>query len=228
MRSAVKAYQQTRRDQLILENLEFVQHAIHKLLARLPEGVDLENLQQAGVYGLIEAAEHFDPSQGTRFRSFAWPRITGAVIDELRRNSPLPQEMHRKIGLVQSALERLPAPVGVDAIAEHTGLTQDQVEAALEARRLSAGTPFDEEMIPGVDSSPEEPDAVALRNEKKELLARGIQALPEQQRIVLTMYYLDDLRLKEIGAVISLSESRVSRILSKAELALREYIRSKE
>lgn len=227
MQNALKAYQQTRRDQLIQDHLEYVQHVIHRLLSRLPEGVDLENLQQAGIYGLVEAASQFDPARGAQFTTFAYRRITGAVIDELRRNSPLSQELLKRVGLIQQALEVLPSPVSTEALAQHTGLTEEEVESALEARRLSSASFLDEDLMKAATSE-ETPDAAALNNERKQLLADGIRSLPEQQRIVLTMYYLDDMRLKEIGHVMNLSESRISRVLSQAEFRLREFVRSKE
>lgn len=228
MNSALKAYRQTQRDQLILDNLDYVPHVIHRLLARLPEGVDLENLQQAGVYGLIEAAEQFEPRGDTQFTTFAYPRIIGAVIDELRRNSPLPQEMLRRVRLVEQALEVLSPPVSVEAISKQSGLSKEEVESAIEARRLTANAFLEDEMIPTASPENSSPDAAAEWNERKHLLASGIKELPEQQRLVLTMYYLDDMRLKEIADVMNLSESRISRVLSQAEFRLREFVRSKE
>lgn len=228
MQNALKAYKSTQRDQLIHEHLDYVQHVIHRLLSRLPEGVDLENLQQAGVYGLVEAASQFDSGRGVQFTTFAYRRITGAVIDELRRNSPLSQEILRRIGLVQQALELLTPPVSTTALAKHTGLTEEEVESALEARRFTTGSSLDEELMLQPEKTDDAPDAAAIENERKQILAEGIKSLPDQQRIVLTMYYLDDMRLKEIGNVMNLSESRISRVLSQAEFRVREFVRSTE
>jgi len=229
MQSAVKAYRRSQRDQLILDHLEYVQHVIHRLIGRLPDGVDIENLHQAGVYGLVEAAEQFDSGRGTAFTTFAYKRISGIVIDELRRNSPLSQEQMRRVGLVQQALDVLPPPVHPEELAAHTGLSLEEVESALEARRLANAGFLDDEILPLIgDDSVDPPDFHVLRKEQKEQLAAGIEQLAEQQRIVLTMYYLDDMRLKEIGQVMDLSESRISRVLSQAEFRLREFIRPKE
>jgi RNA polymerase sigma factor for flagellar operon FliA len=228
MQNALKAYQRTQRDQLIQDHLEYVQHVIHQMLSRLPDGVDLENLQQAGVYGLVQAASQFEPGRGTKFSTFAYRRIKGEVIDELRRNSPLSQEMLRRIGLVQQSLEILTPPVTTAALAAHTGLTTEKVESALEARRLTTSSILDEELMSASDTDETTNDADALQDEQKQLLASGIKSLPDQQRIVLTMYYLDDMRLKEIAQVMNLSESRISRVLSQAEFRLREFVRAKE
>ena len=227
-RSAVKTYQKAQRDQLILDHLEYVAHVIRKQLNRLPDGVDLENLEQAGVYGLVEAAEQFDPAKGAAFTTFAFPRILGAVIDELRRNSPLSQEAMRRVSLVQHVLEKHPPPVTEEIIAKETGLTVEQVHSALEALRLTSFGLLDEARdLQASRSSGPQPDEELLREERKQLLANGIRDLPNQERIVLTMYYRDDMRLKEIAEALQLSESRISRVLSSAELRLREYIRSR-
>ncbi|MFP6766206.1 MAG: sigma-70 family RNA polymerase sigma factor, partial [Planctomycetaceae bacterium] len=110
-----------------------------------------------------------------------------------------------------------------------TGLSLEEVESALEARRLANAGFLDDEILPLIgDDSVDPPDFHVLRKEQKEQLAAGIEQLAEQQRIVLTMYYLDDMRLKEIGQVMDLSESRISRVLSQAEFRLREFIRPKE
>src|SRR3954469_25606357 len=127
--SSIQAYQrqadQTRRDDLILGHLPLVKHVIGRLVGGLPPGVDAENLESAGVLGLVEAAAKFDPSRNAQFKTFAYLRIRGAIVDELRRNSPLPQHVLGRVSAIRRACRTLPHPVTVDAIVAATGLTAD-------------------------------------------------------------------------------------------------------
>ncbi len=222
---------QTRRNELIESHLGLVRHILGKLVAQLPSGVDVENLESAGVLGLVEAANKFDPERGIKFETYAYTRVRGAILDELRRNCPLPQHVLEKVAKVRRAGESLPPGATVDEVAAAAGLSRDEVADSLTAMRLtrmasrdSGGDPLDAHVA---DRS-EPPDALAERAEQKRLLADAIEALPERERLVVTLYHMEDLRLKEIGQLLDLSESRVSRLLSAAQLALREYIRARE
>src|SRR5690349_24935646 len=99
--------QQSQRDRLILSHLGLVRHVAGKLLAQLPPGLDAENLEAAGILGLVEAAAHYDPARGTQFNTYAYPRIRGAILDELRRNSPPPQQVLEDAARVHLADEEL-------------------------------------------------------------------------------------------------------------------------
>jgi RNA polymerase sigma factor for flagellar operon FliA len=216
---------QTARDELVVSHLWLVRHIIGKVAARLPSGVDVDNLESAGVLGLVEAAGRFDAGRGVDFKSFASLRIRGAIIDEARRNSPLPQEVMRRVSLVAKAHDRLPAPVTTEDLVRETGLTSDEVLDALMAMPLTHVRSLEQ-----LEAEPEEAAAPAgestlERDEQKKLLADAIAGLPERERLVVTLYYMEDLRLKEIGQVLNLSESRVSRLLAAAHLHLRESVR---
>jgi RNA polymerase sigma factor for flagellar operon FliA len=216
--------EQTARDALVVNHLWLVRHTIGKVAARLPAGVDVENLESAGMLGLVEASMRFDASRGVDFKSFAALRIRGAIIDEARRNCPLPQDMMRRVSLVSKAHERLPAPVTTEDLARETGLSIDEVLDALIA------TPFVQvHSLEQLEVDPAEGDAAGEgsaieHEEQKQLLADAIAALPERERLVITLYFMEDLRLKEIGEVLGLSESRVSRLLASAQHQLREYV----
>lgn len=231
MDAATRAYKDVssgnQRDNLILEHLEYVQHILRKMLVTLPASVDAENLESAGTLGLIEAAKQFDPDRGVAFKSFAYPRIRGEIIDELRRNSPLPQRMLQAAAKIRSVCETLPPPVTPEMIATETDLTVDEVENCLEAMRLARPGAWSEteRAAASGDSNP----AQSLEQEEyRRMIADCIEELPEQERLVLELYYMEDLRLREIAEVVELSESRVSRILSRAEFRLREHIRIRE
>lgn len=216
--------EQTARDQLIVSHLWLVRHIIGKIAARLPSGVDIDNLESAGVLGLVEAAQRFDASRGVDFKSFAALRIRGAIIDESRRNCPLPQEVMRRVSMVSKAHERLPAPVTPDDLARATGLSRDEVLDALVALPFVHVRSLEQvEADKGEQSEPPVDSELELE-EQKQLLTEAISALPERERLVVTLYYMEDLRLKEIGQVLNLSESRVSRLLASAQLQLREYV----
>ncbi|MCA9149451.1 MAG: sigma-70 family RNA polymerase sigma factor [Planctomycetales bacterium] len=218
------------RDELIVRHLDYVRHILARMVVSLPDGIDAENLESAGVLGLVEAAQQFDPTRGVPFKTFAFPRIRGAIIDELRRNCPLPQQMLQAIAQVRRACESLEPPVTPEAIAQATTLSPEQVEECLAAIRLTRFGVWDE-MVHGGQVSRErtedDPGTNAERHESKQVLAECIQRLPEQERLVVTLYYLEDMRLKEIGMVLGLSESRISRVLAKAEHRLKEYVRAR-
>jgi RNA polymerase sigma factor for flagellar operon FliA len=200
------------------------------MIAKLPPGVDAENLEAAGVLGLVEAANTFDPRRGIQFTTYAYPRIRGAVLDELRRNSPLPQEMMQRCNLIRKAYRKLPHPVSVEALANETGLSQDQVLDCLAALRMTKMSSLDtnEWVDLNLDDGEEGPEQPLERQELREMLVKGIESLPERERLVVTLYHLEDLRLKEIGQILKLSESRVSRLLNAAMFRLQEYIRGRD
>jgi RNA polymerase sigma factor for flagellar operon FliA len=232
MKTAAQAYRdvsgQNRRDELILAHLPLVRHTLARLVAHLPPGVDVENLESAGVLGLVEAASKFDPERGVKFETFAAWRIRGAVFDELRRNCPLPQHLLEKLTRVRQAYKELRPPVTVEALAHATGLSEEEVADCLTAMRMTRMISWDNLAEPGLALSPEDekPDARAEREEQKQQLADAIGQLDERERLVVTLYYLEDLRLKEIGQLLGLSESRVSRLLQAALFRLGEFLRS--
>jgi RNA polymerase sigma factor for flagellar operon FliA len=221
-----------RRDELILTHLGLVRHVVGKLLAHLPASADQENLEAAGVLGLVEAAAKFDPERGIRFETFAYTRIRGAVLDELRRNNPLPQHVFERLSRVRKAYERLPAGATLEALAQASGLSADDVVECLAAMRLTRVTSLegsrDAPVRQVTDERQQRPDQHAEQSEQKQLLTEAITALPERERLVVTLYYLEDLRLREIGEVLNLSESRVSRLLTAALFEMAEYIRARE
>jgi RNA polymerase sigma factor for flagellar operon FliA len=222
---------QTRRDELILTHLSLVRHVIGKLVAQLPPGADIENLESAGTLGLVEAATHFEAQRGIQFKTYAFLRIRGAVLDELRRNCPLPQHMLQRVAVVRKAYEELQPPVTVEALAAVTGMTSDDVADCLAAIRLTRMVSINhahEALGTNLHNRKQQPASELEQLEEKRLLGQALTSLEERERQVVTLYFLEDLRLKEIGQVLNLSESRVSRILSAALLNLSEFMRSRD
>jgi RNA polymerase sigma factor for flagellar operon FliA len=222
---------QNRRDALILDHLALVRHVVGKLIAHLPPGLDLENLESAGMLGLVEAATNFDASRGVEFKSFAIARIRGAALDELRRNCPLPQHVLERVAKLRRAYQKLEEPVTVETLAEATGLSHDEVLDTLAAIRLTQMVSWErtgEPILTRLDDRQEQPQSEFEREERKRTLAEAIASLPERERLVVTLYYMENLRLKEIGQVLKLSESRVSRVLNAALFQLGEYLRARD
>ncbi len=221
----------SRRDELILQHLSLVRHVIGRLLTELPPGMDVENLKSAGTLGLVEAANKFDPTRGVEFKAYATTRVRGAVLDELRRNCPLPQEVLQRVAKVRKAYEELQPPVSVEALAEVTGLSHDEVVDCLAAIRLTRMVSWEDSgrtQFVRMDDAHDQPESRMERAEQKQILTEAIASLPERERQVVTLYYMEDLRLKEIGHVLKLSESRVSRLLNSAVFQLGERLRAKE
>lgn len=227
MQQFAKAYRnvsnQQFRDELVLQHLDYVSHILNRIVAGLPDGVDIENLQSAGVVGLIEAASKYDASRNVAFKTFSYPRIRGAIIDELRANSPLSQKMMDLVKLVREAMENLEPPYTAEAIGIACNLPVEKVEEGLEAMRMNPHQ-WDSSLTENSKSLWEvrQPDDLMSRQEKQQQLADAIEALPERERLAVTLYYLEGLKLKEIGEVLSISESRASRVLAKAEMTLRQ------
>jgi RNA polymerase sigma factor for flagellar operon FliA len=222
---------QTQREQLILGNLGLVRHILGRLAARLPRGIDVDNLEAAGVLGLVEAANRFEPERGISFKTFAYTRIRGAIYDELRRNCPLPQELLEKTARVRAILHSMPPPASIENLAAASGLSEDEVTECLAAMRMTRNISWDDIASSSnkqLANVAERPDLVLENAERKRLLVEAIMQLPESERLSITLYYMEDLRLKEIGRVLNLSESRVSRLLKSAEHRIEEHIRAKE
>lgn len=217
------------REELILSHLPLVQHIVGRMTMHLPPGVDRDNLRSAGVLGLVEAAGKFDPVRGIKFETFASWRIRGAVLDELRRNCPVPQQLLEKAALVRKARREISEPDDLDRLAETTGLSTDDVADALAALRLTRWLSWETlvEGDPGRCAVDPGPSERAELEDQKRLLAEGITTLPEKQRLVVTLYYMENLRLREIAEVLHLSESRVSRLLQRSLLALEKHLRAR-
>lgn len=230
MKTAIRAYQQAAEnpvEKLILDNVDFVRKILSTMLMGLPEHCDRENLEQAGIVGLVEAARSFDASRKVQFRTFAYCRIRGAIIDELRKNSLLPQRILEQISELRQACDNATGPATPEMLAEKLGWTESQVLETLEATRFSQPhdwTDLNAEVARVRSLTEDSPDRELEAQELKALIADCIEKLPDNERLVLVMYYTEDVTLQEIGSIIGLSESRVSRLLASAKFRLKEMI----
>jgi RNA polymerase sigma factor for flagellar operon FliA len=222
------------RDRLLLEHLPTVRYLARRIHERLPQHVELEDLISAGVVGLIDAFSKFDHNKKVQFKSYAQFRIRGAILDSLRTLDWSPRELRRKGRAVEEAIrattQRLGRAPAEQEIATEMGLMLSEFQQLLgDLKGLEIGSLHvertedsgDQELayIPG--SPEEDPLFRCLKGEMKQRLADAIEELPERERLVLTLYYYEELTMKEIGLTLGVVESRVSQIHSAAVLRLR-------
>jgi RNA polymerase sigma factor for flagellar operon FliA len=231
---ALESATASERDQLLMEHLPTVRYLARRIHERLPQHVELDDLISAGVVGLIDAFSKFDHSKKVQFKSYAQFRIRGAILDSLRTLDWSPRELRRKGRAVEEAIRSVTQRVGrapseQEIAAEmELGLTEYQ-QLLGDLKGLEIGSLHmersedsgDEELayIPG--SPEEDPLFRCLKGEMKQRLADAIDELPEKERMVLTLYYYEELTMKEIGLTLGVVESRVSQIHSSAVLRLR-------
>ena len=215
----------------ILDNLPLVRHIVQKVASQMSRNADLEELISAGTLGLVKAARAYDPNRDAEFRTYAYIRIRGAVIDELRSRSFVPPTVHNQIRQMQQAYQRFYAQHGVpptdEDLANQIGITLDELYHTMEeARRqhflyihgLSDDQTSLESLMPVSRGS--SPESLVERQELLEKLAGAIREMPARDRHILMLYYERDLTMKEVAAVLKVTESRVSQLHASALLKL--------
>lgn len=224
-----KEYQQTGdanlRNRLVMQYAPLVKYVAGRMRTRLPDSVDQDDLVSDGVLGLMDAVERFDPERGLTFQTFAVPRIRGAIIDGMRAMDFVPRSVRDKLRTVQKAQvaleERLGRSPEVDEVAAEAGMPIQQVR---DLTKQASGNhanldDFDlaDELASATDTGVEEGDDNAL-------LMRVVLELAERDQVVIALYYFEGLTLAEIGAVLGVTESRVSQLHSRATATLRTKI----
>ncbi len=210
-----------------------VKRIAYHMMMRMPASVQVDDLIQAGMIGLIEASQKYDMSRGASFETYAGIRIRGAIVDEMRRGDWVPRSVHRNARRVSQAIAAVEARTGRDAtdaeVAEELGVSLDEYFAMLQdsssSRLFSYEETFGEEDS-NIDASEHSSAFVSplegmQREGLKKALVDAICQLPEREQMVLSLYYDQELNLKEIGLVLGVSESRVSQIHSQAAARLR-------
>ncbi|MCA9140200.1 MAG: sigma-70 family RNA polymerase sigma factor [Planctomycetales bacterium] len=227
---AYKGSAQADRDQLVMENIDYVGRILSTMTFFIKNNDHRENLHSAGILGLVQAAAAFDAEQGVAFRTFAYPRIRGAIVDEMRKQSPLSPRLMRQIGTVRKLCETLEPPITPEQLAARSDLTLEEVLECLEGMRFIKPDNWNDlsDVVHKTwRTSIDSPEDLAEKEEIGRLLAELIEQLPEKERLVMTLYYSEELNLAEIGAAMGLSESRTSRLLASARFRLGEAIRWK-
>jgi RNA polymerase sigma factor for flagellar operon FliA len=212
-------------NELLKQHLPAVRRQALALQVKLPAGVELDDLIQAGTLGLLDAMGRFDPKAGASFATFASQRIRGAMIDELRSRDWLPRSVRRQARAMDACVHKLEQRYGRPAeeheIAAEMGIGLTEYQQLLADTNSGYLLPFEEVVEeqgePEDDSDgPQSPIARLLGEEHRERIMLAIEALPEREKLVITLYYQEELNLKEIGAVLGVSESRVCQLHSQA------------
>lgn len=221
----------------IIDNLHIVKIIASKLHSRIPFGIELDDLVHTGILGLIDAVKKYDPTKGTRFATYASLRIKGAILDEMRNMDWASRSLRQKIKEVESAFNdmerKLGRPPREEEVAQSLNMPLAGFQKLLsESRGVGIGVfrfvPDDEGNIPDenllhyyAEENNSSPAITLEKEEMKSMIAEFMEALPEKEKLVLSLYYIDDLNLKEVGKVLDLSESRISQIRTTAILRLR-------
>ncbi len=235
MTENLTVYKQTKVTEQSIDIQDFaflVKRIAHHMMARMPSSVQLDDLIQSGMIGLLEAAQKFDGDKGASFETYAGIRIRGAIIDEMRRGDWVPRSVHRNTRRIADTINQLEKSLGRDArdyeIAEALEVSIDEYHEmardGLSSKLFSLDETHDENEFSikdNLESTREEPSAALHSDNVRQHLARAIDKLPERERLVLSLYYDEELNLKEIGLVLGVSESRVSQIHSQAAARLR-------
>jgi RNA polymerase sigma factor FliA len=225
-------------ERLLLEHLPIVRFLARRIHERLPQHVEMEDLVSAGVLGLMDAFTKFDPRKKVQFRSYAQFRIRGAILDSLRTLDWSPRDLRRKGRAVEEAIGSLTGRLGraptETEIAAELALSVEDYQALLgDLKGLEIGTlhterneDSGEEELAYVPGRPDEdPLFCCLRGELKGRLVEAIEKLPERERLVMTLYYYEELTMREIGLALGVVESRVSQIHSSAVVHLRTALK---
>lgn len=220
---------------LVQKHAELVRRIAHHLAARLPASVEIDDLIQAGMIGLLDAARHYDGSAGASFETYAGIRIRGAMVDELRSGDWAPRSVHRKVREATEALRALEQERGRAVretdVAAKLGVTVDDYRQtladAVQCQMLSLDAPRDGEESEAwqvEDTASVSPAEHLQGREFKKALAEAIGRLPEKEQLVLSLYYRDELNLREIGSILNITESRVCQIHGQALLRARAQL----
>jgi RNA polymerase sigma factor for flagellar operon FliA len=216
------------------EHLPMVRFLALRIRERLPQQVEMEDLISAGIVGLMDALQKFDPTKKVQFRTYAQFRVRGAMLDSLRALDWGPRDLRRKGRAVEEAIRSLSTSLGKppteSEVAKEMGLdlnTYQQLLGELSGLELSSlnATPGEDagvEALALLPAGPEDdPFLQCQSSEMRRLLARAIEELPERERMVLTLYYYEELTMREVGATLGVVESRVSQLHSSAMARLR-------
>jgi len=221
-------------DAQIMQHAPLVKRIAYHLLSKLPDSVLVDDLIQAGMLGLLEALKNYDHSQGASFETYAGIRIRGSMLDEVRRSDWTPRSVHKKSRQVTEAIKEIESKTTQNAtaneIAERMGISLGEYNKILQDSNNSRFFSVEELAQTGDHFIEEQaqasagPEDIFGQDKFKEALATAIGQLPEREKLVISLYYDEELNLREIGEVLNVSESRVSQISSQAMLRLRSKL----
>lgn len=229
---------ESHREQLIKEFAHVIRAMAHRLAFRLPAYLDAEDLISVGTIGLMDAMDKYDPTREAKFKTYAEFRIRGAMLDEIRSMDWIPRSVHERIGLLQRThtelLSRLGRPPTDEEVASELKMSPEELDDFISRARGAVMISIDDLNLHDPDghkivtmlADTQNPDPLsALLNEReREAIGQAIQELPEKERLVLTLYYYEELTMKEIGDLLKVTESRICQIHTKAILRLKAFL----
>jgi len=228
------------KEQIVLEHTPLIRYIVNRIAVRLPAHIDLDDLHNTGVIGLMDAIDKYDPEKNCKFKTYAEFRIKGAILDQLRSLDWVPRSIRQKSRRLEQAYaeveQRLGRPATEHEIAESLGIELGQFHFLVNQVRGVSMINLDELRAAGESDQPlhgdlfedvkaENPFLLLKLREMRQAIAECIAALPEKERLVISLYYYEDLNMKEIGSVLAITESRVCQIHTKAVARLRSKLR---
>jgi RNA polymerase sigma factor FliA len=241
-RSAVEAYKTVddyEKEDLIKSYLPLVKKVVHRLSGRLPKDVDVKEMLNSGIIGLVDALEKYDPKHETNFSTYAQFRIRGAILDSFRSQDWLPRSLRYKSHRIEAAYQRieqrLGRPANDEEVAKELEVSVEDLQkllgevggvVMLSFEELGFGH-GEERFISDewLASKSHDPLNRLLGSERIGLIARALDRLPEKERLVISLYFYEELNLKEIGEILGVTESRASQIRSRALIRLENFLK---
>tara|TARA_R110002072_G_scaffold14582_8_gene60173 strand:+ start:24987 stop:25730 length:744 start_codon:yes stop_codon:yes gene_type:complete len=240
MRSELAAYtemanvNEVSQDDLVEQHATLVKRIAYHLISRLPSCVQVDDLIQAGMIGLLEASRNYDATQGASFETYAGIRIRGSMLDEIRKGDWTPRSLHRRVREISQTMREIEAEYGRDArdseVAERLGMNLNEYHQVLQDASSHQIVSFedipskDANVVDGLSAKITGPLENLQEDDLKETLATAIAGLPERERLVMSLYYDEELNLRETGEVLGVSESRVCQIHSQALIRLKAKV----
>ncbi len=227
------------RDKLIVQYIYLTRYVVGRIKVNIPQSFSYEDVVSYGVEGLIDAIERFAPNKGAKFETYALVRIKGSIIDKVRSQDFLPRSVRRKIKQIHAVTEKLRQQLGrtptTAEIADFFDTEPDKIEKIL-AQDVNISSIYDkkgtaEDSVEIIDSIADEkhqtPDEMMEKKDSKNELEHALKRLPEREKMLLVLYYQQNMTLKEIGEIINVSESRVCQLHSQAIMKLRNILSAK-
>jgi RNA polymerase sigma factor for flagellar operon FliA len=237
---AYKAIDDHEREELIKAYLPLVKRVVHRLSGRLPKDIDLKEMLNSGIIGLVDALEKYDPRHETNFSTYAQFRIRGAILDSFRSQDWLPRSLrfksHKLEVAYQKIEQKLGRPASDEEVATELGMKVEELQGLLSEVGSIVMLSFEElgfghgeerfQADEVVASKAGDPLNRLLSTEKVGLIARALDRLPEKERLVISLYFYEELNLKEIGEILGVTESRASQVRSRALIRLKNYLKN--
>ncbi|MGH1365005.1 MAG: sigma-70 family RNA polymerase sigma factor [Calditrichia bacterium] len=219
------------KDQIIEDYSRYVYHIAHRLIIPSHAVVDRQDLYQCGIIGLLYALEKFDPSRGVKFKTFAYPRIRGEMLDVLQREGCLTRLMREKLNKIEKAVSKLYHSLlrepSVDEICAAVGMDGEEYYRVTDAAGLiysARKSSVEDNLAHIMEDENSRPDNILLNKSLKKLVKTAIKQLPERESLILSLYFMEDLTLRQIGEVLNLTEARVSQLLNQTIFRIRTTI----